>query len=251
MEFKSHFRLMSLYNEHMNKQLFEQVSQLSEPQLHKDMGAYFSSVIGILNHIIVGVTRREQCAVMQFQVNMEVGMYKEIIDFWFSELEPKHWWQKDTEFDLMIQSRFGEVHRQAKLGELFNWRNTALGSLAEIIILDQFSRNIYRDEADSFACDPMALALAQFAISKGLDSQLSTSERAFMYMPFMHSESKLIHTQAVALFETLGVQSNLDFELKHKAIIDRFGRYPHRNQILGRQSTSEELDFLKQPNSSF
>ncbi|HDY7531243.1 TPA: DUF924 domain-containing protein [Vibrio vulnificus] len=178
-------------------------------------------------------------------------MYKEIIEFWFNELEPKQWWQKDAAFDSMIKTRFGELHRQARHGELFKWRETALGSLAEIIILDQFSRNIYRDEADSFACDSVALALAQFAISKGLDIELSINERAFMYMPFMHSESKLIHTQAVKLFEALGVESNLDFELKHKAIIDRFGRYPHRNQILGRQSTSEELEFLKQPNSGF
>ncbi|QOD68570.1 DUF924 domain-containing protein [Vibrio navarrensis] len=136
-------------------------------------------------------------------------MYKEIIDFWFNELEPKQWWQKDAVFDSTIKTRFGELHRQARHGELFKWRETALGSLAEIIILDQFSRNIYRDEVDSFACDSMALALAQFAISKGLDVELSINERAFMYMPFMHSESKLIHTQAVKLFEALGVESNL------------------------------------------
>lgn len=178
-------------------------------------------------------------------------MYKEIIDFWFNELEPKQWWQKDQEFDQMIQTRFGERHNQAKAGELANWRETALGSLAEIIILDQFSRNIYRDKPESFACDPMAIALTQFAIANGLDSQLSGIQRAFLYMPFMHSESKLIHVEAVKLFSALGIESNLDFEHKHKAIIDKFGRYPHRNKILGRQSTKEELEFLKQPNSGF
>ncbi|MFZ9737830.1 MAG: DUF924 family protein [Prochlorotrichaceae cyanobacterium] len=179
-------------------------------------------------------------------------MYKEIIDFWFSELEPKQWWQKDREFDALIQSRFGSLHQQAKAGELFTWRQTALGSLAEIIILDQFSRNIYREKPESFACDPLALGLAQVAISKGFDAELFETERGFLYLPFMHSESQLIHIEAVKLYESLGVPNSfLDFEHQHKAIIDRFGRYPHRNPILGRESTAEEIEFLKQPHSSF
>lgn len=178
-------------------------------------------------------------------------MYKQIIDFWFTELEPKHWWQKDETFDLMIQARFTELHNQAKASELFHWRDTALGSLAEVIILDQFSRNIYRDKPESFSCDSIALALAQFAISKGLDNELSEVQRAFLYMPFMHSESQLIHIEAVKLFKSVGIQNNLDFEYQHKAIIDRFGRYPHRNRILGRQSTEDEIEFLKKPNSGF
>ncbi|TDM51427.1 DUF924 family protein [Aliivibrio fischeri] len=178
-------------------------------------------------------------------------MYNQIIDFWFNELEPKDWWQKNEELDLIIQTRFSDIHNEAKAGELFSWRQTALGALAEIIILDQFSRNIYRDKPDSFSCDPMALSLAQFAISNGLDKQLTDAQRIFMYMPFMHSESKLIHIEAVKLFESVGIESNIDFEHKHKVIIDQFGRYPHRNDILGRISTKEELEFLKQPNSSF
>ena len=178
-------------------------------------------------------------------------MFQEVIDFWFNELEPKQWWQKDDRLDSMIQKRFGYLHSQAKAGELFTWRKTALGSLAEVIVLDQFSRNIYRDTPDSFACDPMALALAQFAISKNLEKQLSDIQCSFLYMPFMHSESKLIHVEAVKLYEALGIQNSLDFEYQHKAIIDRFGRYPHRNKILGRSSTEEEKAFLKQPNSGF
>ena len=178
-------------------------------------------------------------------------MYREIIDFWFTEIEPKQWWQKDEDFDLMIQARFGKLHDKAKAGELFQWRETAPGSLAEVIILDQFSRNIYREKPESFACDPMALTLAQVAISKRMDSELSESYRVFLYMPFMHSESPLMHIEAVKLFESLGNPNNLDFELKHKAIIDRFGRYPHRNKVLGRQSTQEEIRFLEQPNSAF
>ena len=178
-------------------------------------------------------------------------MYQDIIHFWFEELEPKDWWRKDDELDQLIKDRFGKYHQQAQAGELFLWRETALGSLAEVIILDQFSRNIYRDQAESFMCDALALALAQFAIEKGLDAQLSDIQRVFLYMPFMHSESKVIHVEAVKLFESVGIESNLNYELKHKVIIDRFGRYPHRNAILGRHSTDEELLFLQEPNSSF
>ena len=178
-------------------------------------------------------------------------MYKEIISFWFNEIEPKQWWQKSEEFDTLIENRFGTIHIQAISGELFQWRETSVGSLAEIIILDQFSRNMFRDKPESFAYDAMALTLAQVAIDKGFDKELSQIQRVFLYMPFMHSESQLIHEEAVKLFTALGIESNLEFEYKHKAIIDRFGRYPHRNAILGRQSTEEEIEFLKQPNSSF
>ena len=178
-------------------------------------------------------------------------MFEEVIEFWFSEIEPNQWFQKDANFDSMIRTRFSELHKIAKAGELFNWRHTALGSLAEIIILDQFSRNIYRETADAFSCDPMALVLAQVAITKGLHRELPQQQCSFLFMPYMHSESKLIHVEAVRLFKELGNQTNLEFELKHKAIIDKFDRYPHRNIILGRQSTVEEVEFLKQPNSSF
>ena len=178
-------------------------------------------------------------------------MYKEIISFWFNEIEPKQWWQKSEEFDTLIENRFGTIHIQAISGELFQWRETSVGSLAEIIILDQFSRNMFRDKPESFAYDAMALTLAQVAIDKGFDKELSQIQRVFLYMPFMHSESQLIHEEAVKLFTALGIESNLEFEYKHKAIIDRFGRYPHRNAILGRQSTEQEIEFLKQPNSSF
>jgi uncharacterized protein (DUF924 family) len=178
-------------------------------------------------------------------------MYNKVIDFWFSEVEPSQWWQKNLEFDLMIQRRFGQLHEQARIGELFQWRKTAKGSLAEIIVLDQFSRNIYRDKPESFAYDPFALALAQFTIVNGFDLALSETERSFIYLPFMHSESKLIHVEAAKLFKALGNPNNIDFEYKHKVIIDRFGRYPHRNNILGRTSSEEEIEFLKQPNSGF
>lgn len=178
-------------------------------------------------------------------------MHQEVLDFWFSDIEPKQWFQKDTNFDNKIITRFGKLHRQAVQGELSSWRYSAKSALAEIILLDQFSRNIYRDQPESFAADPMALALAQVAISKGFDQELTQTERSFLYMPFMHSESAVIHEEAVNLYRDLGIVNNLDFELKHKKIVDRFGRYPHRNAILGRTSTPEELAFLAGPNSSF
>lgn len=178
-------------------------------------------------------------------------MYQEVLAFWFQEIEPSQWWKKDIDFDRSVQNRFGAVHRQATKGELFSWRSIAQGSLAEIIVLDQFSRNIFRNQPAAFASDPVALVLAQTAISQGFDMELSPVERRFIYLPFMHSESPLIHQEAVKLYESLGSANDLEFELKHKAIIDRFGRYPHRNQILGRESTAEEIEFLKQPNSAF
>lgn len=178
-------------------------------------------------------------------------VYKDIIHFWFTEIEPRQWWQKDSAFDTLIEQRFGHIHMQAIQGELLTWRDTALGSLAEIIVLDQFSRNIYRDKPKAFANDAMALVLAQVAIAKEFDLALPETQRSFMYLPFMHSESQRIHQQAVSLYRALGNAQNLEFEYKHKAIIDRFGRFPHRNAILGRQSTDEELEFLKQPDSGF
>ena len=118
-------------------------------------------------------------------------------------------------------------------------------------MLDQFSRNLFREDPRAFAQDGLALALAQEAISLQLDQQLSPKQRSFLYLPFMHSESKLIHEFALKLFQRLGNETNLAFEKKHKVIIDHFGRYPHRNAVLGRVSTAEEIEFLKQPNSSF
>lgn len=178
-------------------------------------------------------------------------MYQQVIDFWFSELEPKMWWIKDSEFDANIERRFGRVHRQAMDGELYEWRTSPLGALAEVLVLDQFSRNIFRDKPEAFACDSQALVLAQVAVENQFDEKLSVVERSFLYMPYMHSESKLIHEQAITLFTKLGNKDNLRFEQRHKDIVDRFGRYPHRNKILGRESTEEEIEFLKQPGSGF
>lgn len=177
--------------------------------------------------------------------------YQDVLDFWFAPDHTNFWFAKDPLFDDAIRTQFSTVHQQATQAELWSWRQTVEGRLAEIIVLDQFSRNLYRDQAQAFAQDSMALALAQEAITQQLDAQLSPEQRSFLYMPFMHSESKLIHEFALKLFQKLGNEINLSFEKKHKVIIDQFGRYPHRNAILGRQSTPEELEFLTQPNSHF
>ena|SRR5690606_2443019 len=176
---------------------------------------------------------------------------EQVLTFWFDETQPAQWWKKDPAFDQVIAQRFGELHRQACQCELYSWRANAQGRLAEIIVLDQFSRNIHRDTAAAFASDALALALAQEAVAAGADQVLSEVQRSFLYMPYMHSESLLIHDLAVELFRANGIQNNLDFEIKHRDIIARFGRYPHRNGILGRASTEDEIEFLKQPGSSF
>lgn len=174
-----------------------------------------------------------------------------ILDFWFQELKPAQHWQKDPELDALIHSRFGSVHRAALAGECWQWRESAAGRLAEIIVLDQFSRNIYRDTPLSFAADGMALVLAQEAVALDLARLLTPVQRSFLYLPYMHSESLLIHEEAMRLFAEPGMENNLAFEIKHRDIIARFGRYPHRNAILGRTSTPEEEAFLREPGSSF
>ena len=177
--------------------------------------------------------------------------YQDVITFWFEETSPQQWWVKDASFDALLLERFSGLHARAHQCELYEWRKAPSGRLAEIIVLDQFSRNMFRDTPQAFASDPMALALSQEAIACGDDRQLTPIERSFLYMPFMHSESLQIHEVAVGLFQKNGIESNMDFELRHKVIIERFGRYPHRNEILGRTSTKQELEFLKQPGSSF
>jgi uncharacterized protein (DUF924 family) len=177
-------------------------------------------------------------------------VYRSVLQFWFEEVSPGQWWKVDADFDRLIAARFAELHQRATQGELFEWRAEPGGRLAEIILLDQFSRNIYRGDGRAFAADPMALALAQEAVAARADQALPPERRVFLYMPYMHSESRAIHAVAERLFKDTP-KNNYDFELRHKAIVDRFGRYPHRNAMLGRQSTGEEIAFLAQPGSSF
>jgi len=178
-------------------------------------------------------------------------MHTEVLTFWFKEIEAKLWFASDKNFDDLIRKRFLGVMQQAAAGELYSWRSTAEGRLAEIIVLDQFSRNVYRNTPQAFAQDPMALVLAQEAVASGALNVLDPTQRSFLLLPYMHSESRQIHVVAEALYKDFAPAGNLDFELRHKTIIDRFGRYPHRNEILGRTSTPEEVKFLTQPLSRF
>lgn len=174
-----------------------------------------------------------------------------VLRFWFEEIDSRSWWVKDAELDDRIRDRFGGLLERAARAELLDWRSSPRGRLAEIIVLDQFSRNIHRGTARAFAQDAMALVLAQEAVSLGIHSALEETQRMFLLMPYMHSESRAIHVLAEALFSEFTAPSSYQFELKHKAIIDRFGRYPHRNENLGRTSTVEERAFLEQPGSGF
>lgn len=177
--------------------------------------------------------------------------YDDILIFWFKELDKSQWWVKDRVLDTLIRDRFLELHTAANKCELYPWRITAEGRLAEIIVLDQFSRNIFRGAPASFASDSLALALAQEAIAAAADKNLNALQRSFLYMPFMHSESLKIQQVGIKLFSEIDIPLNLEFAIKHKEVIEIFGRYPHRNRILNRVSTEAEIAFLEQPGSAF
>jgi uncharacterized protein (DUF924 family) len=174
----------------------------------------------------------------------------DVIDFWFVQISPKQWWVKDIELDLHIKNTYGATLQAAIKGELQHWRKDAQGRLAEIIVLDQFSRNIYRDTPTAFAADNIALELAQQAVALGCLAELPIQQAAFLIMPYMHSESIVIHQQALPLFEQYA-PDNLRSQRQHQAIIAQFNLYPHRNVLLGRESTAAELTFLTQPGSRF
>lgn len=175
----------------------------------------------------------------------------DVLEFWFEELTSKDWYSGAPKIDEKIKERFSGMHASVAAGEYWKHRVTPDAYLAEVIVLDQFSRNMFRDTPRAFLYDAMALTLAQEAIAKGFDTELKQEERQFIYMPFMHSESRVIHESALVLFESLGNEESLKYEKIHKEIIDRFGRYPHRNEQLGRESTDEEIKYLSNTNESF
>ena len=180
----------------------------------------------------------------------KVNMYTEVLSFWFEETKPRLWFSATARFDRQVHERFLTLLQAAAAAELSDWRSSYAGRLAEIIVLDQFSRNIYRGTPQAFAQDSMALALAQEAVAAGALLSLDENQRHFLLMPYMHSESAVIHRVAGPLFRQYASVGHRH-EVQHKAIIDRFGRYPHRNAILGLDSTTEELEFLQQPGSGF
>ncbi len=174
-----------------------------------------------------------------------------VLDFWFEEHGPEDWFVKNAAFDEEIRSRFGTLHAEAARGVRDGWAETPKGALALIIVLDQFSRNLFRGSAKAFACDPQALALARRAVDRGFHLGFDEPERAFLFLPFEHSEDPRDQELSVEYFAGFSDPRYRDAAEKHKAIIDRFGRFPHRNAALGRASTPEEIAFLSGPGSSF
>ncbi|TVQ20466.1 MAG: DUF924 domain-containing protein [Leptolyngbya sp. DLM2.Bin15] len=187
-----------------------------------------------------------------------------ILAFWFGEpiQTPNYaerrsiWFGKDPDLDQEIGDRFLSTYRQAAAGELDHWQQTPLDCLALVIVLDQFSRNLFRQQAQAFATDGKALSIAQGAIAQGFDQQLHPVHRIFLYLPLEHSEDRAIQQESVTLFQRLAeaypeLNDTYDYALRHQRVIEQFGRFPHRNIALGRDSTPEEQEFLKQPGSSF
>ena len=188
---------------------------------------------------------------------------EEILSFWFGAIrdEPSYfadcaqrWFAQNADFDREIARRFQADYERAAEGQLADWTQTARGGAALILVLDQFPRNMFRNDPRAFATDQIAQGVAEDMIAAGLDRQLRLVERYFVYVPFMHSEQRTHQQRSVTLFQQLAAQRayfDTSYALRHQQVIARFGRFPHRNRVLGRASTPAELAFLKQPGSSF
>jgi uncharacterized protein (DUF924 family) len=166
--------------------------------------------------------------------------------YWFG-LQPEQWWKRDPAFDQALRERFGDLYRRLAAEVPESWLESPRGLLAAVMVLDQLPRNFFRDNPRAYGTDAKALALAKSAVARGIDQQLSADVRVFLYLPFEHSEQAADQARSVELYTALGDANALDFAHKHKDIIDRFGRFPHRNKVLGRASTPEEIEFLKKP----
>ncbi|KPJ93506.1 MAG: hypothetical protein AMJ53_07125 [Gammaproteobacteria bacterium SG8_11] len=172
------------------------------------------------------------------------NVINEIVSFWFSEPVKKLWFNSTPEFDAELKDKFLYIVERAERGEMDHWAEQAHGALALAIILDQFPLNIFRHQARSFATEAKARQVAGHAIANGLDQTLSNEQKVFLYLPFMHSENLEDQDKSVELFESAGLSENLRYAKHHRDIVRRFGRFPHRNKILGRQSTTEEVAYL-------
>jgi len=179
------------------------------------------------------------------------GWVGDVLKFWFEETDPDQWFKKDPTFDASIRERFLRLHEILACRGNNDLLADARTALAAVIVLDQMSRNMFRDTPRAFAADPLALWVAETAIARGFDAGLTKDERHFLYLPFQHSEDRQSQARAVALTASLGDPELQRWAEAHRAIVDRFGRFPHRNNVLGRISTPEETEFLKQADSSF
>ena len=175
----------------------------------------------------------------------------DVLKFWFEVTEPDQWFEKDPTFDASIRERFLGLHEILASRGKKDLLDDAQTALAAVIVFDQMSRNMFRDTPRAFAADPLALWLAEAAIARGFDAGLTKDQRMFLYLPFQHSEDRQSQARSVALTASLGDPELQKWAEAHKAIIDRFGRFPHRNAVLGRISTAEETEFLKRPDSHF
>lgn len=176
---------------------------------------------------------------------------QDILDFWFTTHGPQDWFTKDEAFDQKIKTQFLEPYHLARVGKFHDWMSAPESLLALILLLDQFPRNMFRDNKAMYDADPLACYLSYLAIETGFDHKIDQDKRLFMYLPLMHSEALADQEKCVELCEKLGNQTSLDYAIQHRDIVKKFGHFPHRNKILGRISTAEEEDFLTQPGSSF
>ncbi|OCW57574.1 DUF924 family protein [Hoeflea olei] len=174
-----------------------------------------------------------------------------VLEFWYNELSPKQWFVKDPALDQTITERFAKLHLALSRQVPPEWRASAEARLALVIALDQFPRNIYRGSPLAFATDTLALNAAKAALALGADAAVPEERRIFFYLPFEHAENLADQHRAVALCEALGNEQYLDYARQHRDIIERFGRFPHRNPILGRTSTPEEEAYLAEPGAGF
>lgn len=171
-------------------------------------------------------------------------MPQEILDFWFSDEVRKLWFNSTPEFDALLRERFEALWTRASCGELDDWLQSAAGCLALVLVLDQFPLNMFRGQAQSFASEAQSREVARVAIEKGFDQDLDPRARAFLYMPFMHSEVLADQQLALQLFAQPGLEGNLRFARHHHGIVEKFGRFPHRNKALGRESSEPEIEYL-------
>lgn len=176
---------------------------------------------------------------------------QDVVRFWFDELTPEQWFKQDDEVDAMIAARFKPAVEQAAASELDDWADTPEGTLGLLILLDQFTRNIYRDSAQAFAQDAKARAITKAALARGFDQKLPMKCRMFVYLPLEHSEDLADQDLCVALCEAMGNENYLDYAKRHRVVIARFGRFPHRNAVLGREPTQEERDYLEGRDTPF
>jgi uncharacterized protein (DUF924 family) len=177
----------------------------------------------------------------------------EVLRFWFGDASErgkahKRWFEKNSTFDAEVRARFLPLYEVLATND--DWLSRPDYCLARIVVLDQFPRNMFRGSPRAFAADAKALAAARYAVEKGLERDMLTVEKQFVYLPFEHSESLADQVRACELMQPLG-DDLYDWAVRHRRIIERFGRFPHRNEILGRESTPEEIEFLKQPGSGF